>query len=314
MMGGLNTVGDVLKQYDPLIGGYYRIFMVRKPSMMVKYFQTNTGTSKFDQFKHILEYGNLGFSGVQSPTVEFASIQGGYNNKTLEIPSMSSDGTNELSIKVFELSGSPIREVLYTWVNMVVDLDSGFAHYGGMIASGTMGYSQAAQTCEFIIAVTDRTGMKLEYAVHLTNCFPKTVPTDHFNGEAGQHDIASYDITFTANARYGLDVNRKALLLLKNHQIMVNSLDSCTGLDESDAIFTSHTAYASKTGTIETMSSDYSTIGKKHAPKFNINDTKHSADPNADAIMNDTSDTAIRLRPTPSFTEYGNRYSDGAVN
>lgn len=300
MMGGLNTVHDVLKQYDPLINGYYRIFMVRKPLYLVKYFGSEP-SSKFSAFKHILEYGNLGINGIQSVGVDFSEIKGGYAGKSFSIPSLANDSTNEISIKVFELSGSPIREVLHTWINGVTDLDSGFAHYNGLIASGQLGYSQANHTCEFIYVVTDRTGMKVEYAAHLCNCFPTEIPNDHFNGDSGQHDHVEFEVKFNCTKREGVDVNEKAKLLLKNFQIMTNSLEYCTRLSVED-ITSNPTGYNPKSGLLEPMSGSTLAAGTANEVDYRTKVTNKDA-----TAVTQNIDLDDYQKPTPSYTDMGNR-------
>lgn len=41
MMGGLNVTRGALDQYDPLVTGYYRLFMVRKPISLLRQIQPN---------------------------------------------------------------------------------------------------------------------------------------------------------------------------------------------------------------------------------------------------------------------------------
>lgn len=300
MMGGLNTMHDVLKQYDPLTNGNYRLFMVRKPLWLVKYFGSEP-TSKFTAFKHILEYGNLGVSGIQSPQVEFGEIKGGYIGKSFSIPQMATDGTNELTVKVFELSGSPIREILHTWINGTVDLDSGLAHYNGLIASGEIGYAQANHTAEFIYVMTDRTGMKVEYACHLTNCFPTQIPSDHFNGESGNHEVVQYDVVFNCTKHEGIDVNEKAKLLLKNNQIMTNSIEYFTGLNVSD-ITANPTGYNPKTGKLDALSGSKLGAGTKNEATYRTKVTNKDA-----TAVSQSVDLNDFQKPTPSYTDIGNR-------
>lgn len=300
MMGGLNTTHDVLKQYDPLTNGNYRLFMVRKPLWLTKYFGADP-KSKFTAFKHILEYGNLGVSGIQTPQVDFGEIKGGYIGKSFSIPQGVSDSTNELTIKVFELSGSPIREILHTWINGVVDLDSGLAHYNGLIAAGEVGYAQANHTCEFIYVMTDRTGMKVEYACHLTNCFPTTIPSDHFNGDAGTHDIVQYDVIFNCTKHEGIDVNEKAKLLLKNNQIMTNSIEYFSGLSETDIKATKR-GYNPKNGMLEDITGDKIAAGTKYESTYRTKLTNTTSSEVSQAV-----DTNDYQRPTPSYTDIGNR-------
>ena len=228
MMGGLNVTHDALEQYDPLITGYGRIFMVRKPVMMTKYM-----SKEFNRFKHILEYGNTGISGIGDVDVETASITGGYAGKSFEVPTVAKDNTNSFTINTFEFSGSPIREVIHTWINNTTDLESGFTHYGGLIANGDLAYSQANHTAEFIYTVTDRTGMLTEYACMFANCFPKGIKNDHFNTTQGEHNYVEYAVDFSTTKYEGIDVNYKAKTLLRTYQVLVNSLEFNTGLTKT---------------------------------------------------------------------------------
>lgn len=300
-MGGLNATHDALKQYDPLTTGQYRIFMVRKPKFVEEYFKVSKGLSKFDAFKHILEYGNTGVSGINSPSVDFDEIKGGYAGRSFEIPKGVTDGTNELSIKVYEFSGSIMREVLHTWVNGGIDLNSGITHFNGLIASGEVQYSQANQTAEFIYVVTDRTGMKVEYACMFANCFPKEIPTDHFNSEAGTHDLATFDVKFSTTKYEGYDVNMKAQKLLKQHQIMTNSLEFYTGLS-GDSYLGTQTAYNPKTGNIEEAKGN--TVGSGTANETKFRSAITTTDASVSQIARNETDP---LRPTPSYTDIGNR-------
>ena len=303
MMGGLNVTHDALKQYDPLIGGYYRLFMVRKPLWVDRYFSTGSGLNRFTAFKHILEYGNIGVSGINGTEMTFESLKGGYSGKEFEIPSYSSNGTNEFSVKVYEFSGSPIREVLDTWINGTSDENGGVTHYGGLIASGQVPYSQANQTAEFIYVLTDRTGMKVEFACMFANCFPKQVPMDHLNADAGEHSMTQLDISFTCTMYKGVDVTEKAKILLKNHQIMTNSLEFYTGLDLKDAAFTEKRGYNPKTGTLDSISGSKLGDGENEVQY-------RTALTNADATATSQNvNLEDYQRPTPSYTDIGNRTS-----
>ena len=83
MLGGLNVTHEVLAQYDPLITGYGRLFMVRSPETM-----TQLLSDKFKNFKHILEYGNTQVQGLGDVSVDFQQITGGYAGRSFEIPSV----------------------------------------------------------------------------------------------------------------------------------------------------------------------------------------------------------------------------------
>lgn len=228
MLGGLNVTHAALEQYDPLITGYTRIFMVRKPIIFTKILQ-----DEFNRFKHILEYGNTAISGQGDAQLNAAQISGGYVGREFDIPTVTKDDSNGLSIKTFEFSGSPIREILHFWCNAISDNQSGFATYGGLIQSGQLSYKQANHTAEFIVVSTDRTGMKVENSCMWCNCFPKGYKNDQFNYTAGTHEQVDYDVEFYGTKYESAEINKKAEILLKKYQILVNSLEFNSGLGDT---------------------------------------------------------------------------------
>lgn len=237
-LGGLNVTRDALQQYDPLRTGFGRIFMIRQPAFMIN---TKYGIpAKMRRFKHVLEYANTGVSGNNNIQVTFTELSGGYTGRKMEMPNIATDDTNELVIKTYEFSGSLMREVIQYWINGVSDLQSGFAHYYGAATipdkNGKIEvpYRQANHTAEFIYVVTDPTGTKVEYACLFANCFPKEVKLDHFNYEAGQHDLVQIDISFTCTRYMSPQINAKATQLLKRYNILMNSLNFNSGFTTDD--------------------------------------------------------------------------------
>lgn len=259
-MGGTNVINDSLAQYDPLIGGFYRLFMVRKPLFLAK-----TISTKLDKFKHILEYGNTAISGINDITVNMATYQGGYNGKGFEIPTHAVDDTNSFTVTVYEFSGSPVREVLHTWINGTTDLMTGITHYNGIADpdatgnSGNLQALQANQTAEFVYVVTDRTGKSVEYACLIANAFPRGLNTDAFNSTQGTHDLVETAIEFTATKYESIQINALAKNLLKKHKILGNSLNFNSQIKASDHS-SSGTFYDKKTGTLESGDADWKTI------------------------------------------------------
>lgn len=221
-LGGLNVTKPVLQCYDPLRTGYGRLFMVRKPVFLNK-----TIPNKLKKFKHILEYGNTSVQGINDVTVNFNSITGGYAGKSFEIPSVATDDTNEFSVTVYEFSGSPVRDVIHSWINGTTDLLTGLSHYNGVKELPRI---QANQTAEFIYVETDNTGEGLEYACMFANCFPKNLKNDHFNYTAGEHGLVEYTINFTCTKYESMQINMVARELLKRYTLLANSLNFYSGL------------------------------------------------------------------------------------
>ena len=143
--------------------------------------------------------------------------------------------------------------------------------------------------------------MKVEYACMFANCFPKEIPTEHFNSNAGEHDLVSFDVKFSTTKYEGYDVNLKAQKLLKMHQIMTNSLEFYTGLSGS-AWHGNQTGYNPKTGNIELV--DGSTVGAGTANAVDYRSKLTTTDASVTQIGRNKTDP---LRPTPSYTDIGNR-------
>lgn len=225
-LGGTNVVRDVLAAYDPLKTGYGRIFMVRKPVWVDDYFK---GTNKMTNFKHILEYGNTQIQGLTDPQVQFSTINGGYSGKGFEYPSYTTDDTNTFSITVYEMSGSPIREIIHTWINGTTDLQTGLAHYNGV----NLPKIQANQTAEFIYVATDNTGLAVEYCCLFANCFPRGINIDAFNYQSGTHEPVETTIEFACTKYESTQINKVGKALINRYRILTNSLNFNSGITTS---------------------------------------------------------------------------------
>ena len=256
-LGGTNVAHDVLEKYDPLKTGYGRLFMVRKPIFVDKIFEN---TPMMNIFKHILEYGNTAVSGINDVNVEFESLKGGYVGKSFEIPTYAQDNTNSFSVKVYEFSGSPIREVLHTWINGTTDLLTGLTTYHGLV-NDQLQAKQSNQTAEFIYVATDNTGENVEYACFLANCFPKQLNTDIFNYESGSHSLAETTIEFTCTKYESIHINKVACRLLERYKMLANSLNFYSGI--TDAEIGEGKYYNVKNGQIKDRGGDGSNVDLK---------------------------------------------------
>ena len=224
--GGLDMTHAASEIYTPLIGGYGRLFMVRKPL-----FLENTYSDELKTFKHILEYGNTGVSGIGDITLESENMTGGYAGKSVDMPTVAKDDTQSFTVKVYEFTGSPVRSLLHLWVTGIADPMTGLATYHGADTP----FNQANHSAEFIYLVTDRTGNRVEYACMLANCVPKKVPEDFFNYDAGNHSLATIDVEFSCVKYESLAINVYATRLLNAFKILGNHLNFDPGLHDIDA-------------------------------------------------------------------------------
>lgn len=224
-LGGLNVKSSALEQYDPLVTGFGRIFFLKMPRFMAKIMPQQT-----KNFKHLLEYGNVSIDGIQNTTLEFEQMGGGFAGRTFEVATVAKDDTTNITIKVYELSGSPVREYTDMWITGISDPHTGFGRYHGAIDSA-MEYAAVNHTAEAIFVHTGPTGDSdhIEYSCLLTNMIPKVVKKDHFNYESGQRQIVQVDIEFSVTKYESPQVNEVAKALMAKYQILRDYLDFQSG-------------------------------------------------------------------------------------
>lgn len=229
-LGGLNVKRAALEQYNVLKTGKGRIFLTKMP-----YFMKELMPQATKNFKHVVEYGFMDIQGIQDLTMEFDSITGGYAGRTFEIPTILKDETNEITVKILEFAGSPMREYIEMWQTGVSDPNSGFTHYHGLaipqqdnngnFQNAKVEVSQANHTMEAFYVMTDQTGFNIEFACMLCNMFPKTSARSHFNQTAGEMAHVELELAFTCTMYTSPDINAVAQLLLNKYRVLYNYLD-----------------------------------------------------------------------------------------
>jgi len=227
-LGGLNVRSEVLAQFTPLKTGYARIFLVKMPVFMQKQFPNKTKT-----FKHLVEYGFVGVDGIQNLTMDFEQVTGGYAARQFDVATVAKDETNEITVKMYEFSGSPTREYIDMWMTGVSDPMTGIAHYHGAmdLDKAPVKLNQANHTMEAIYVQTDASGRHdaVEYACMIANMMPKQSKKDHFNYEAGTHSLVQTDVPFTAVKYESRQINDIAEALVKRFALRRNFLSFQSG-------------------------------------------------------------------------------------
>lgn len=252
-VGGTNATHHALRNYSPLLNGFGRLFMVRPPKAILKMFAGSDAylydrNNLFIQFKHMLEYMNRSVTGFADKTLEPAStpIQGGFAGRSFNTPTITKETTQEITIGLYEMVGTPVLTVIDGWMNAIGDENSGLATYGGWISGGTdenglekrlyrrstedeagIPFNEANHTAEFIYVMHDRSGSQVERAVMLADCYPKGVAQGNvLNMEAGAtHDNVTYDVTFNCVVYRSPIITAIANDLLKQYRIVSNSLN-----------------------------------------------------------------------------------------
>ena len=222
-VGGLDVSTKNIDQFDPLRAGYSRIFIVRLPRFMER---MDIAAAK--RFKHLLELGFTGIDGIADTTMETEELTGGYAGNKFQIPNVVKDETDSLTIKVYEFSGSPIREFIDTWMTGISDPLTGLSHYHGQISPECQ-FKASNHVMETIIVNTDPTGSDIEYCAMFSNMMPKKVAKAHFNFEPGSHAAVSLDLEFTATRYESPQINEIGSALLNKYRILRDYLDFNSG-------------------------------------------------------------------------------------
>lgn len=219
-LGGIDVTHQNLDQFTPYIRGVSRIFLHKPPLYMLAQYPDHTR-----RFKTYLETGYKTVDGIGDISVEFTTFEGGFNGQTYSTPQLARDDTESVTISVYELTGSPVREYLDTWVTGVRDIRSGIAHYHGAIEDGSVNYSEINHTAEFIYTTYDPTGLNAEYCCMFAHCFPRRVPKAHLNYEAGNRDNVQMDIEFATTKYESPAINDIGIWYTLNSKIKWNYLD-----------------------------------------------------------------------------------------
>ena len=225
-LGGIDVTHQNLDQFTPYIRGVSRLFLHKPPLFMEKLDAAMTR-----RFKTYIETGFKSVNGISDIEMDFTSFDGGFAGQQYQTPQLARDNTDTVTVSVYELSGSPIREYLDTWITGVRDPRSGIAHYHGLIENNYnnkdtgMYYSEINHTCEFVYNTYDPTGLFMEYACMFAHCFPKRVPKEHLNYDSGNRDNAQIDIDFSTTKYESPAINDIGIWYTMNSKVNFNYLD-----------------------------------------------------------------------------------------
>lgn len=235
-LGGVDVTSQNLNQFNPYIRGYARLFMYRAPRFMEKGFPELT-----NRFKAYLETGFRRVNGIQDLTVDFVDFEGGFGSQRFSNPSSTTDDTNEITISLYELSGSPIREFLETWISGVRDPRTNVAHYHGFLQGpgeeddvDKVAYGEVNHSAELIYYTMDPTCTRIEYACLLAHCFPTSSSRDHLNFDTNTHDNAEIEVPFRCTKYESRYINDIAAFYLMADTIKYSYLDFNPNISRAD--------------------------------------------------------------------------------
>ena len=220
-LGGIDVTHQNLDQFTPYIRGVSRVFLHKPPAFMLERYPDMTR-----RFKTYLETGYTSLDGIGDISVDFTDFEGGFAGQRYSTVMLARDDTENVTIQVYELSGSPVREYLDTWVTGTRDPRSGIAHYHGVIADkGAEYYSEKNHTAEMFYVNLDPTAINIEYCCMFAHMFPTRVPKAHLNYEKGNRDNALLDLEFRTTKYESPAINNIGAWYIANSNVNYNYLD-----------------------------------------------------------------------------------------
>lgn len=245
-ISGIDVTDQNLDQLTPYIPGIARLFMHKVPVFMDVAFPEETVN-----FKSYIETGYKQVSGINDIQVNAETIQGGWANQSYEIITSVTDETNEITVALYEQTGSPVREYLELWATGVRDPRSGVAHYHGVVETPNLStttsketnteasdgsanvttntiyvpYCERNHTAEFVYYDLDPTAHYIEYACMFAHAFPKNVNKDFYNYNSGERSPVETQVQFSVMKYESRYINDLAIHYLIKDQLEYNYLN-----------------------------------------------------------------------------------------
>lgn len=220
-LGGIDVTHQNLDQFTPYIKGVSRIFLHKPPQFMSDKYEDMTS-----RFKTYLETAFTSVDGIGDISVDFNEFEGGFAGQKFSTVAMARDDTDTITIQMYELTGSPIREYLDTWVTGVRDPRSGIAHYHGLISErGADYYSEKNHTAEMFYVNLDPTAQVIEYCCMFAHMFPTRVPKSHLNYQSGERGNAQIECEFRTEKFESPAINNIGAWYIQNSKVNYNYLD-----------------------------------------------------------------------------------------
>lgn len=221
---GIDVTQKNLDSMTPYVPGISRLFMHTVPKFMDLQFKSLTSN-----FKSYIETGYKSVTGIGDVSADVITLEGGWAAQSFSNISAVKDDTDEITITLYEQSGSPVREFIETWMTGMRDPQSGVAHYHGALDNEdndlAIDYGEKYHTCEFIYMDLDPTARYIEYACLFAHCFPTRISKSHLNYESGSRGEVALDIPFKVTKYEGRYVNDLAYYYLSKQKLRYNYLD-----------------------------------------------------------------------------------------
>ena len=196
MMKGV-TIADSksIAGFTPFITGR-NIFLVTK---MPKFLET-VMAEETALFKHLTQFYTKGITGFQDLNLNMTTIENGSEAAGWDIATSISGDTRSVTIEYGpEMKGAFISTYVRYWMNGIIDSLSDTGTYlGAFDQDESLEWDVANHTMEGIQIILDPTRRKIESHVLIVGMHPTNASGQIFETTAGQHDLITPSIQYSA--------------------------------------------------------------------------------------------------------------------
>lgn len=207
-----------LAQFDMFETGYSFLISLSIPTFLDKLSSQNTVYSTLiNSYRHIQEYDFRGTEGIEDITSEPNTITNGISELNM-ITKVNEQSASTFTMNYFERSGAVLTKTNQLFLRSLKDPRTQIKRYGGIYdPNGGIMTDKGFQyeVFNYLLIVTDNTGLNIENSYILASCQPTTAQTTIYNVQKGQIGFQEISIPYAGTLISGRIVNSKAVEFLK---------------------------------------------------------------------------------------------------
>lgn len=192
LRGTLNLSRADLAKYAPQYTGQTQIFVTKN----IRFMEEGDANAKkhASNLKNLIEFCSLSYSGTPDLSSEDATVETGFSNVEISVPTGTKyDGTS-FSIRVLEQESEVLRHALEYYQSGLYDPYGNFVHMHG----SSLPFSPENYTMEIVVVQLDPTLKKVQDISMWQAVRPKPVDRDNLNWQQGQVEVVQpKDVQFT---------------------------------------------------------------------------------------------------------------------
>lgn len=197
--GSLNTGKN---SFDPYVSGFAFIVWLKVPTWL----------PQGDEFKQFSQKNFKAFQGLTNIELGTEGAKQGFTANETHYTKDIGNKSNEFTLKYQEHSGSPMGKSYNSWVSGIRDPKTGIATYP---KEAGLEYHSDNHTGTLLYIVTrpdadNFEGKNIEFAALWTHVQPKRINLEHYNFEAGSHDMFELEQAFSGYMNFGQEVDKFA--------------------------------------------------------------------------------------------------------